>query len=89
MVTIQTTKFARYGVTFRVKPEDCLFIRSLDAQKDLGTGIFGTGFLLSEKAAAEKAEAEKAAAEARAERQSPIVLELSERELELQRGLGK
>ena len=89
MVTIQTTKFARYGVFFRVRPEDCLFIRSLDAQKELGTGIFGQGFLLSEKAAAEKAEAEKAAAAAREERQAPIVLELSERELEIQRGLGK
>ena len=55
------------------------FIRSLDAQKEQGKGLFGSGFLISEKAAAEKAAAEKAAAE---------VWELSEREKEIVRSLS-
>ena len=56
-------QYCRYGVDYRVRREDCRFIRQLDAQKAVGKSIFGSGYLLSEKAAAEKAAAEKAAAE--------------------------
>ena len=51
------------------------FIRELDAQKEQGKGLFGSGFLISEKAAAEKAAAE--------------VWELSEREKEIVRSLDE
>ena len=39
------------GVEFAVMPEDCTFIRALDAQRQTGKSIFGGGLLLSAKAA--------------------------------------
>ena len=50
-------------------------MRQLDSQKETGNTIFGSGLLLSTKAAAEKAAAEKAAAE------KTTVWPLSEREI--------
>lgn len=49
-------------------------VRQLDAQKESGKAIYGSGYFLSEKAAAEKAAAEK--------------WQLSDRELEIVRSLG-
>ena len=54
---------SKYGQNIQIASEDCFFIRALDAQKAKGKGLFGSGYLISEKAAAEKAAAEKAAAE--------------------------
>ena len=51
---------AMHGTTFKIKREDCIFIRQLEAQND--KGIFGGGLLLSTRAAAERAAAERAAA---------------------------
>ena len=85
---------AAHGVSLEIGERDTHFIRSLDAQKASGKGLFGSGFLLSEKAAAEKAAAEKAAAEkaaaekAAAEKVNTDIWELSEREREIVRGLG-
>jgi hypothetical protein len=70
---------AAHGVSLEIGGADAHFIRALDAQKASGKGLFGSGFLLSEKAAAEKAAAEKA---------NTNIWELSERELEIVRGLG-
>ena len=67
-------------VDFKIYPEDCYFIRQLDSQKEKGAALYGGGFLISEKAAAEKAAAEKAAAEK---------WQLSEREWEIVKSLGK
>ena len=55
--------FSKYGVNFAVRPESCYRIAELDEQKAFKKGIFGSGYLISEKAAAEKAAAEKAAAQ--------------------------
>ena len=80
---------AAHGVSFEVSERDTHFVRALDAQKASGKGLFGSGFLLSEKAAAEKAAAEKAAAEkAAAEKVNTDIWELSEREWAIVRGLG-
>ncbi len=62
---------------YRVKREDCAFIRKLDNQG--GKAIFGAGYLLSQRAAAERAAAERAAA---------IKWQLSPREIEIQKMLG-
>jgi hypothetical protein len=51
-------KYSKYGVDFAVKEESCQRISELDAQKEQGKGIFGSGYLLSERAAAERAAAE-------------------------------
>ena len=87
-------------ITLRVRAEDASFIRALDAQRDHGKGIYGTAFLLSEKAAAEKAAAEKAAEEkaaaekaaaekAAAEKREQFVWALSDREKAIVAALGK
>ena len=80
----QIMKIAHYEQDLRIKKSDCIIISELDEQKKEGKTLFGKGLLLSEKAAAEKAAAEKAAAEKAAAK----VWQLSERELEIVKGLG-
>ena len=86
---------AAHGTSIEIEAKDVYFIRSLDSQKESGKGLFGSGFLLSEKstkkksvayqAAAEKAAAEKAAAE----KIDANIWELSDREREIVKSLGK
>ena len=73
---------AAHGVSFEISERDAHFIRALDAQKASGKGLFGSGFLLSEKAAAEKAAAEKVRV------CNTNVWELSDREKKIVAGLG-
>ena len=81
---------SEHDTALTIRRSDSYFIRALDAQKEAGNnGIYGSGYLLSEKAAAEKAAAEKAAAEkAAAEKAAATVWELSEREWEIVHSLG-
>ena len=75
-----------HGQDFKVRRADACFIRKLDAMSQSSSGIFGGGFLLTERAAAEHAAAERAAAErAAAERAAATVWDLSPREREIQR----
>lgn len=90
------SRLPKHGVSLKIRKQDCLHIKKLDAQKKVGKTIFGGGFLLSDRAAAEKAVAEKmvekniveekamqekaAAEKAAAEKAAAIVWELSERE---------
>ena len=78
-------RWSKYGVDFEVRREDCCHISALDAQKERGKAIFGSGLLLSERAAAERAAAERAAAE----RARAHVWELSAREREVVRMIGR
>ena len=84
--------YAQHGVVYRLCNDDAHFIRKLDAQK--GKGIFGAGFLVSQKAAAKKATIEKAAIEKAAiekaaiEKASAIRWELSDREKAIVDKLG-
>lgn len=73
-------KLAKYGVAFCLDEVDCMFVRSIDNAKAQGKEVYGGGFLISEHAAAEHAAAEK---------ENVIVWELSEREKELVRRLGR
>lgn len=70
---------AAHGVSLEIRERDAHFIRALDSQKASGKGLFGSGFLLSEKAAAEKAAAEKV---------NTDIWKLSEREWAIVRSLG-
>ena len=48
-------QFSKNGIDFRIKPDECVFIRTLDAmRKAKKSGIFGSALLLSERAAAER-----------------------------------
>ena len=71
---------AAHGTSLEIEAKDVHYIRALDSQKESGKGLFGSGFLLSEKAAAEKAAAEKV---------DTNIWELSEREREIVKSLGK
>ena len=78
-------RYAKYGVEFSVKRGECAFISRLDAQRETGKAIFGSGLLLSDRKAAEKAAAEKAAAE----KASAHIWTLSDREKEIIESLGQ
>ena len=70
-----------------VRRADAAFVRKLD---NYSGGIFGGGFLLSPRAAAERVAAERVAAErAAAERVAAHKVELSAREREIVKSLGK
>ena len=71
---------AAHGTSLEIDAKDVHFIRALDSQKESGKGLFGSGFLLSEKAAAEKAAAEKI---------DTNIWELSDRERDIVKSLGK
>jgi hypothetical protein len=81
-------RYSKYGVEYKAMPESCHFTRALNSQREVGKGIFGSGYLLSRKAAREKAAAEKAAAEKAArERAAAEKWTLSEAEIEIIRSL--
>ena len=76
------------GIHFEAKKSSVKHCRGLESQKAHGKAIFGSGFLISEKAAAEKAAAEKAAAEkaaekAAAEKENIITWEISQKEWQI------
>ena len=73
---------SKHGTSLKVNRRDCAPISKLDASTK---EIFGGGLLLSERAAAERAAAERAAAE----RAAAVRWQLSEREKEIVRRLGK
>ena len=90
---------ASHGVTLKIAHEETFFVRSIESQKATGKTLFGSGFLLSERAAAERVAAERAAAEraaaeraaaerAAAERAKATAWELSEKEWEIIKSLG-
>jgi hypothetical protein len=76
-------KMVEHGIDFKLKYSECSHCSQLDAQKPHKKTLFGSGFLISEKAAAEKAAAEKAAAET----ETRIIWELSKKELEIIKSL--
>ena len=82
-------RYSQYGVDYRLEKGDCVFIRTMDAQREVGKGCFGGAYLLSDRAAAERAAAERAAAErAVIERQNAIQWTLSDRERAIIAKLG-
>ena len=70
---------SHHGVEFAVAKNESRRISALESQKKLGKAIFGSGYLISEKAAAEKAAAEKETAQKWA---------LNDEELAIVRSLG-
>lgn len=62
VATVTLNRLCKYGQAMQIPDGEASFVRALDAQREAGKTIYGSGFLLSEKAAAEKAVAEKAVA---------------------------
>lgn len=73
---------AKAGIDFRVKPNECHFIRGLDHQREHKKSIYGGGFLLSSQKAAEQKIAEQKT------KTKAIYFPLSEREQEIVRRLS-
>ena len=88
-------KYSKYGVEWVLPKGKGVRIAGLDSQKDEDKAILGGGYLISDKAAKERAAAERAAAEraaaerAAAERAAATQWRLSDRELDIIRGLGE
>ena len=78
-------QYALREIDFEVRRGECVRIAGLDSQKEKKKTIFGGGLLLSDKKAAERLAAERLAAE----RLAAERWELSEREMEIVRGLGR
>ena len=78
-------KYSKYGVEWVLPKGKGVRIAGLDSQKDEDKAIFGGGYLISDKAAKERAAAERAAAE----RADATQWRLSDRELDIIRGLGE
>ena len=76
--------YSKYGIEFKVMPEDAIFIRALDAQRKAGKSLFGGGYLLSDQATADRIAADRAVAQ----HMQVIRWELSERERKLQQMIG-
>ena len=55
-------RWCHYGIEYRLEKDECIRIGALESMKAAGKSIFGSGFLLSPRAAAERAAAERAAA---------------------------
>ena len=72
-------KIAARGLELKLMKEDCAYIANVDFLRKKKKGLYGGGFLLSERAAAERAAAERAAAE---------TIQLSKKELEICASLG-
>ena len=87
-------KISKRGLELKFDRSECAYIGNLDFLKKAGKGLYGGGFLLSDRAAAERAAAERAAAEraaaekAAAEKAAAKKLTLSEREREIIRMLN-
>ena len=71
---------AEHGIAFGFTKSESERVSALDEQRARRKGVFGSGYLLSDKATAEKVAAEKAASEKAAEKAAAIVWTLSERE---------
>ena len=70
---------AKYGQAFEVSKAASAHIRALDCQKEFDKAIYGSGYLISSRAAAERAAAERAAAK---------IWTLSDHEREIINSLG-
>lgn len=73
--------FSKYGIEYR---EDIgVFVRAMDAQREVGKGIFGSGYIVPEEAARKAQEAARKAQEAarKAQKERAQRWELSMREL--------
>lgn len=72
------------NVELKIRKDESLYVSNLDSLRAEGKKIFGSAFLLSERAAAERAAAERAAAE----RADGSIVQLSTREMGLIKQLG-
>lgn len=76
-------KYAKCGVEFKVKRDDCIIIDSLDEQKPLKKAIYGGGLLISDNIKSEKVKNDQL------ETREKHIFQLSEREKQLIREMNR
>ena len=54
LIAPMLARYSKYGIDFGVRPEEASFTRGLDMQKRMGKAIYGSGYLIAERAAAER-----------------------------------
>ena len=52
-------RYSKYGIDFAVESRECEFIRALDMQREMGKGIYGSGYLIGGDVLARRAEADR------------------------------
>lgn len=83
-------RYSKYGIDFAVEPRECKFIRALDMQREMGKGIYGSGYLIGGDAARRRAEADDLAMRRGGADAEPVtVWPLSARERALASRLGR
>lgn len=83
VLSTMLTNYSRYGVDFCVQRDECFFLRALDSQKETKKGLFGSGFLISDRKKAERQKADLAVIERQKSDGGLNSWELSERELKI------
>ena len=79
------SQYSRYGIKFEVLVDESVPVSQLDSQKESKKAIYGKGYLIGSK---KKAEREKAERE-KAEREKAERWDLSDRELEIIKGIDQ
>lgn len=83
-------RYAKYGVEFSIPKDECKFLYRLHSQAEAGSGIYGSGLLLSERMAAKHIAADCAVSKHLAsEHAEAQVWELSQEEREIVKALGR
>lgn len=89
VTTAAISPYAKYGIEFIIPRSESVRVSSLDAQRKSKKGVFGCGWLVSERVKAERVKAEREKAERKkAEREKAYIWELSDREKLIVQGLG-
>lgn len=90
LIAARVGVYSRYGIDYRVMPDECIRISELDEQKAEQKAIFGGGLLLSEKAAAKRTHIDEVCEQARARANKPDrTWTLSARERLIQQKIGR
>ena len=87
ITSTQLGAYSKYQIDFKLKKDEIYFIRQLDSQKEIGKGIFGSAFLISNSKVKEREELEGKKQKIEYEEKKKIILTLSEREKEIIRRL--
>ena len=85
VTTAAISPFAKYGIDFVIPRSESVRVPALDAQRPCKKGVFGCGWLVSERVKAEREKAERE----KAEREKAIIWQLSEREKAIIEKLNK
>ena len=89
ITSAKVQQLAKYCQEFKIKESECVFVRKLDEQKESKKGIYGGGFIVSDKIAIIKRQLEAKAEEEKQKRKRKCSWKLSENEKQIVKTLNK